>query len=151
MKRLMCAALLVLASVSYAQEIKGIRIGMTQEAYEKAMEAAGFFTIGGVSPMYAVTRSFDEQGRLQEFSFIFRSSDWEQVRDAVKEKYPKLKCVRSTASNRMGATFPQEHCFFGTLGMSRLVSDIDTSFLSLTSKELADRRRKESNEKKKDI
>jgi hypothetical protein len=150
MKHWIYWALVAVASIAHAQDIKGVRIGMTKDAYEKVMAEAGSFTIGGVFPMYAVTPEFDEHEKLTRFTMFFRSSDYADVREAVKTKYPKIRCIRSTVSNKFGATFPQEHCSFGNLLLSRLVSDIDTSVLSLNAPE-SERAKKEREQKKKDI
>ena len=51
----------------------------------------------------------------------------------------------------MGGTFAQEDCFFGTLAMSRFVSNVETSFLSLTGKDLSDKHIKDRKQKQRDI
>ena len=101
MQACFAALVVVVASGVPAQDLKGVRIGMTKDDYDKVMESVGYFTIGGVSPKYSVTPAFDEQGKLSSFIFFFRSEDYGQVREAVKTKFPKLKCVQSKVGNRM--------------------------------------------------
>lgn len=150
MKKLVVGMLVALAGISCAQDLKGVRIGMTKAEYDKAMETAGYFTIGGVSPKYSVSPEFDEQEKLTRFTFFFRSEDYAEVREAVKSKYPKLKCIQTSVGNRMGATFAQEHCMLGTLLLSRFVSDIETGVLSLSAPE-SQKAKSEREKKKKDI
>jgi hypothetical protein len=89
MKHWICWALLAATSLAHAQDIKGVRIGMTKEAYQKVDETVSF-TVGGVFPKYAAKPEFDEQDKLTNFTLFFRSSDYADVREAVKTKYPNV-------------------------------------------------------------
>lgn len=126
------------------------------EVLQKFPSWAGF-TIAEVpgkythSPMHV--EYFEE--RLDFLLFFFNAPNFPSVLAAVKEKYPGLICEDSQVGNAMGATFTQTNCALedaeSILRITRFVSDIRTSSLSLTSKrklaELAER----SKQKKKDI
>lgn len=68
---------------------------------------------------------------------IFDSGSFEQVRDALREKYPKLKCQRSDVSNAMGARFDQQECDVrsvnGTISLSQRSGKVTESSLSMYS------------------
>jgi hypothetical protein len=143
------AVLFAVASLAHAQDIKGVHIGMTKDAYEKVIQAESS-TVGGVYPKYMPTPEFDEEGKLTNYTMFFRASDYADVRDAVKTKYPRTKCVQSSVSNNFGAKFQQEHCTFGTLFLVRLGGDVETSVLSLQAP-APKKAKKEREQKKTDI
>lgn len=116
-----------LSSKSYGIEIKGIHLGMTKS---EVTEQIGFdeFTVGGIRSKYIygspLHLDFYEE-ELDEFIFFFHPSGFYQVLDAVKGKYPSLKCEDSKVQNAMGATFSQIKCEYSDssamLSLSRVV------------------------------
>lgn len=137
MRLFVIVSLLALHGMSLAQDIKGIHIGMSKAEYNDAIGNAREWTVAQTPSKYSSGPNavFDKEGTLQHFLFFFPSSSWEHVRDAVLDKYPKLRCETSPVQNRFGASFAQEECSFGNLKMSRFVSDIETSSLSLWNPE----------------
>jgi hypothetical protein len=135
-----------------ALEIKGLKIGMTEkEAYDKSIYG---FTIGGVSPKNPIDLKYHD-GKLDRLSFVFTPEGFNAVLEAVKSKYPSLKCNNSSVSNAMGASFQQMICMLespeATLIIRRFTTSIDTSTLTLTSQRFFDEQDKYKNNTKKDI
>lgn len=138
-------------------EIKGVRIGMTKEEWLSKFGSldVSYFTVGGALGKYEKIRPVFHEGKLDSFHFFFHSDYFDDVLGAVKTKYPRIRCSKSTVANAMGAKFTQVSCSLGdntgVLSLSRFVSDIDTSCLSLTSKRFLDEAVKESKKGEKDI
>ncbi len=130
------------AAISQEIEIKGLKLGMSKADVElKFGEISRYgyiyeFTIGGVESQYGggINLEFHED-KLDEVWFFFDADGFDAVRKAVASKYPALKCSGSTVSNAMGASFRQTKCSLknkiGTLSISRFVSEINTSLLSM--------------------
>jgi len=158
--------LLVLAliqpSISFSQEIeiKGLRLGMTMAEVESKVGKLPLknFTIAGVKGKYEdsnpVIIKFYE-GKLDVFVFFFDANHFDDVLEAVKTKYPSLECAKSNVSNAMGASFDQVKCNLhdqsGSLSLSRFVSDIKTSALSLMSDRAIKETKDKQKEKRKDL
>jgi hypothetical protein len=139
-----------------ALEIKGIKIGMTEdEAYRKENFD---FTIGGVRAKnlndLPLKLTFHD-GKLDRLTFLFTPDGFDMVLEAVKSKYPMLKCAESNVSNVMGASFQQMICMLegsdSILSIRRFTDNIETSSLTLTSLRLFDELKKQRNDTKKDI
>lgn len=117
-------------------DIKGIYLGMTNDQVTEKIGASEF-TVAGIKSKYSNLHLDFHDGKLDQLIFFFHPTGFDNVLDAVKGKYPLLKCENSTVSNAMGASFPQTRCEFGDseslLILSRVI-DIKTSALSLVSK-----------------
>ncbi len=139
---------------SDALDIKGLRIGMTREEVREAMPSSETFTVAGVRGKYPVGVHFHED-RLDGLSFFFESSKFKTVLEALKEKYPGLRCEISTVVNGLGARFDQVYCKIsdanGSINHLSIVNNPSTSVLGLTSKRSLDEMQQKSRERKKDI
>jgi hypothetical protein len=97
-------------------EIKGLRIGMTEDEVEKKIGRLPVhdFTIAGIRNKYPISQSLGNvdfyDGKLDYFLFVFNSSAFDEVVSAVKDKYPALICENTTVTNAMGAAFKQTKC-----------------------------------------
>lgn len=138
-------------------ELKGLQVGMTKEEVNKKFPSFEGFTIAGVSSKYSSTPVKIEyrDNKLDFLLFFFDSENFSTVLAAVKEKYPELKCIDSEVSNGMGAKFSQVDCTLSdsvsTLSLSRFVSDVQTSSLTIISKKLSEQINNESKQKMKDV
>ncbi len=99
------------------------------------------FTIAEVPSKYKrFDVFFGEDGKLSSLNFFFDSDDFEHMMDAVREKYPKLRCQNSSVTNLYGARLTQTECSLddqtGKLTLSRFVNDVNTSSLSLYSSKM---------------
>jgi hypothetical protein len=154
-------ALLVMAfplsAIAQSIEIKGLRMGMTKAEVKEKFPTWKDFTIAGVRSRYEYTpvhiQYRDE--KLDQFMFFFNSSSFEAVLGAIKEKYPETVCESTQVGNAMGATFEQIRCSLSdnesVLQLSRYVSDIRTSVLSLVSKKSLEEQVEKAKQRKKDI
>jgi len=141
-------------------EIKGLKIGMTKEEIERNVGKLPLnnITIAGVRGKYddsgPVIIKFYE-GKLDVFMFSFDPRYFDDILEAVKNKYPTIGCDNSVVTNAMGASFNQVSCRLkdqsGSLSLSKFSNNINTSTLSLISdrwiKETADKQK----EKRKDL
>jgi hypothetical protein len=148
MKLAFITVALALASLTAtAQEIKGIALGMTKEAFQTAFPdskpATGPgdkrfipMTVAGVSSKYAsgAMVEFDED-KLVGFIFFFDSKEFNSVQDEFKDKYPELTCSDSTVTNRMGAQFTDTKCIYKSLRIGRFSGDLNTSAIGMTDPE----------------
>lgn len=120
-------------------EIKGFYIGMPMEQAQQHYRELPDVSIGGATAKY----DFDplkleyNDAKLEALIFFFRPDGYEGLRDALKDKYPGLRCESSKASTRAGAAITQEECSLRSGGallqLRRYLNDITTSSLSLTS------------------
>ncbi len=120
-------------------EIKGLRLGMNKAEVETKVGPLPLknFTIGGVPSQFSEIRPrFDDQDKLEDFTFFFDPNDFDKILRAVKAKYPKLKCKGSRVANAMGASFRQTECEMkdrlGKLEITRYI-DLESSVLTLRS------------------
>lgn len=147
------AAVLLSPTLAYPQQvdIKGLYLGMTQVEFEEKFGPLPLknFTIAGVPGMYSSTDVMFHKDKLDAFVFFFNSRHFDEIQEAMREKYPKIRCQNSVVRNAIGGAFTQTKCSLkdsqGGLELSRFVSDIETSVLSLYS----DRFIKESVDKRK--
>lgn len=128
-------------------EIKGLKIGMTQEEVESKFGTPPLqnFTIAGVSVLNPAM-DFHE-GRLDYILFTFDSSSFNHVIEAFKEKYPSLECQSS----------PRAECHLYDDANNILyikpfsADDISASSISFASRHWLDERVKSNDESKNDI
>jgi hypothetical protein len=160
MKRLIAMALLLgFAAPAFSQsvEIKGLSVGMTKAEVQDLFPTWKGFTVAGVPSKYpsvSVLPKYHED-RLDQLMFFFNPDSFATVLDAVKSKYPNLKCVDSKVGNAMGAQFSQVECTMGdsssVLQLTRFVGDINTSGLSLLSRRSLAEDLEKAKQTKKDI
>jgi hypothetical protein len=135
-------------------EIKGIKIGMSQNDYEIIVPPQRFFdednkpirvkpsefTIAEIpgKHVYSSAGATFEADKLDSFLFFFKSENFDKMLNAVKAKYPKLKCENSIVNNAFGATFKNINCYLkdksGQFKLTKYV-DLETSSLSIRSHE----------------
>ena len=138
-------------------EFKGLHLGMSRAEVQKKAGPLPLkdFTIAGVGSKYSTIELRFHEDKLDSLAFLFHANRFDDVLEAVRAKYPALECKNTTVTNAIGGSFTQTDCtlkdMLGTLTLTRFVSDIRTSVLSLTSdraiKEYIDEERK----RKKDI
>ena len=148
MKKLAFVTLLTFVAIIHSTtvfaqniEINGLRLGMTKTEIEKqfGLLPLNNFKIANVSGKFPVRLAFHE-GKLDELMFFFSSNSFNDVRQAVISKYPKLRCTDSTVTSPTEVKYKQVNCKLedqlGTLKLDRFVMDIDTSALILISHRL---------------
>ena len=148
MKKLAFVTLLTFVAIIHSTtvfaqniEINGLRLGMTKTEIEKkfGLLPLNNFKIANVSGKFPVRLTFHE-GKLDELMFFFSSNSFNDVRQAVIPKYPKLRCTDSTITSPTEVKYKQVNCKLedqlGTLKLDRFVMDIDTSALILISHRL---------------
>jgi hypothetical protein len=130
----MLLAAVALPALAADIDIKGVRLGMTQDelvalgATTNAQQKLVLpdFTVGGVKAFMGDADLGLKEGRLDTFTFFFAPSDFDEVLAAVKAKYPKTKCTDSQLQNGFGAKFTQTYCTLSdaktTLQVRRMVS-----------------------------
>lgn len=142
MKKILVGMLVALASFAAAAQtvdVKGIRIGMTKAEFNQ-LYPNGIpkdWTIAGVSSKFRHS-SIDvkfHNGILDTALFFFDASEFEQIRNALSSKYPKLNCRKTPVQTRMGANFSQEECGInnGELNLVKFLGDITTGALIMES------------------
>lgn len=156
----LAAAMAFQSATALGQEIdiKGLRLGMARAEVEEKFGSLPLkdFTIAGVQSRYPIgpprLLAFYED-RLDSFTFAFDADQFEDVRGAVKQKYPALKCESIPVTNAMGALFTDVHCSLGDeRGLLELTKFIDlrTSALTLRSyrklKEISDKNKEKQND-----
>lgn len=137
-------------------EIKGIRLGMTETEVQEKMDSnlVGYITIAGVRSKYPVGFEY-YNGKLDHLTILFDSNEFETIAEAVKAKYPQIKCNTGKVTNGYGASFTQKFCELkgktGELILFKFLDTIETSCLSLKSNRLIKQNSDEHNKKKKDL
>jgi hypothetical protein len=142
--RLVVAAITFSCGAAWAQtiEIKGLSVGMSQADFEQKFGPSPLrdFTIADVPSKYKKVDFFFREERLDSFNFYFAEDDFEHLLDALRAKYPKLRCQQSPVTNLFGARLAQVECGIkdklGGLSLTRFVNDVNTSGLTLYSNEL---------------
>lgn len=138
--------LLLLPCVAFAEtdiEIKGIRVGMSKEAYKQIVTGQSNFTIAGINSMYGQPKgsalNFDKEGNLDSFMFFFDSTEFSAMRAAITDKYPEIKCDNKIVTNAYNAKYNDIVCSLsdkpGILELKKFVN-LKTSVLALRSHKL---------------
>ena len=128
-------------SMSFAAteiEIKGVKVGIDATDYYNIVNYSKKFTVAGVNGKDADTSTsvtFDND-KLDEFYFFFEPNDFNHVLNALKNKYPTIKCTNSKVINAFGASFNNIDCDLkdktSYLSITKYM-DINTSALSIQS------------------
>lgn len=92
-------------------------------------------TIAGVPATRVIITGYD--GKLTSVLYTFSSRDFHEVRSAFAERYPKMQCADSVATNRMGAKFEQTKCRYvgggGQIELNRFGDSITEGILEVSS------------------
>jgi len=130
-------------------EIKGFHVGM--KSWEFKAHQTDFcyvegcllakkipFTVGGVKGrFFGVTYNDSAEVTMAEFSF--ESLQFEHLRTALIEKYPKTKCLDSEVMSRLGRRVPQVVCGFENpkdgIYLVRVAGNINRSLMFVMSAE----------------
>jgi len=120
-------------------EIKGLRIGMTRaEVIAKyGKPPLRDFTVAGVpGKSKRLDLSFHED-RLDYWIFYFDVGAFDELMEALRSKYPRLRCTERMVPNYLGAPYAQVDCSLSdrtsTLSLRRVAQDINTSALWMSS------------------
>lgn len=143
------SALLFVSASAFAQEIKGVTLGMTHEEVlavnpnllcpnvtvtmcrdKEAVTVAGVPSLYKTSPV-----KFNDEGKVESFVFFFSAKSFDTVRDAFQAKYPEMECVSTEVQNRMGVSFTNQTCAFKNLRMQKFVGNVDTSAVSIIDRD----------------
>jgi len=109
-------------------DIKGLKLGMNLYEVAAVMPDPAHFTIAGITPLYPPSLDYRDM-RLTSFMWFFYSGGYEAVRDALRAKYPALKCAQSTVQNGFGASYAQEVCRVGDLEIQRYNGSLESGVL----------------------
>jgi hypothetical protein len=137
-----------MASEQYL-EIKGFHVGM--KAWELKAHQTDFcyvegctfsnkvpFTVGGIKGRF-LTASYNDSAEVDSVDFTFDSLEFEHLRTALLEKYPRAKCADSEVITRRGLRVPQVVCGFETpsdgIYLVRVAGNINRSMMVLMSAE----------------
>ena len=125
-------------------EIKGYKTGTAwTHTNEHVIQDSKYMSLGGLSiadrlvSSVFLTSTIDRK-KIGGIQFTLDSSDYFVVKEAIESKY-KLKCIKSTIQNKMGATFNQELCNYTEAGdelwLQRYSGNIREMTLSIFDKE----------------
>lgn len=125
--------------------IKGYYLGMSKcEIDPEMIKVYSKFTVAGVETTVHFFEFVDD--KVSAFIVGFKENYFLKVFEALKNKYPGLKCENSEVSNRMGAKFEQISCnlFYseGLLSINRYANNIEDSSISLISKKAVEKEKK---------
>ncbi|MEJ7929879.1 hypothetical protein WG922_07835 [Ramlibacter sp. AN1015] len=158
MKHVFACGLFACSFAASAQtiEIKGIYLGMPEADFKQLHPNLNGFTVAGIQSKYSTPYVYFKDGVLDSFSFYFTANGYDDVRAALLTKYSsQFQCEEEIVSTRAGASFKQERCRSdspaGSVTLSRFVSDISTSSLSMMSRRLIDELKEKQKAKRGDI
>jgi hypothetical protein len=147
------------------EDIKGIRLGMHRSDVIRALggepdgTAANLnmypdhylwcLSIAKVYPKNSCSGifTFDEDEKLVWLFWMFDSSNYGALRDALREKYPKMRCTSTVLSNALNARFPSQECVAGDIEISQHSSSIESGLLQMIDRNW---QRKEADKKRKE-
>lgn len=133
--------------------IKGYYLDMHRCEIEKSLGEPDLnFSIAGIVGK-PILDFIDD--RLAGFIFSYPSSDFKNVYNAVKSKYPELKCKESEIHNAMNAKFNQIECSLkfdnGSLILDKYTSNVSNGVLALISNARLQEDEKKRLQRSKDI
>jgi hypothetical protein len=137
------------AGADESVEIKGFHVGM--KTWEFKAHQTDFcylegcllahkipFTVGGVKGGFFGV-SYNDSAEVTLAEFNFDSLQFEHLRTAMIEKYPKTKCSNSEVITRLGRRVPQVICGFETskdgIYLLRVAGNINRSLMFVMSAE----------------
>lgn len=138
-------------------DIKGIAVGMNKVEVDAKLGAPRDFTIAGVPSKYSgPSLRYGPDQILDTFIFFFYAGRFDDVVDALKSKYPTMKCLDSDMQTKGGGHFKDTTCELdgangAHLHMTRFVGDIETSSLMMQSERAAKEAAEEREKRLKDI
>jgi hypothetical protein len=96
------------------------------------------FTVGGVTGKF-LNATYDDSAAANLVEFGFDSFGFQNLRNALLQKYPGTKCVNSEVITRLGLHVPQEVCRYETdkdgIYLMRVAGNINKSLLFIMSAE----------------
>jgi hypothetical protein len=109
---LLCAAgaTAYLLTSSPNVELGAIKLGMPASDYKAIVPSYGAFEVGGITAMSDPKVTF-RQGKLDTFQMAFGTYNYVKFRDAIKAKYPRMKCEQVKADKYIEYDF--ERCRIG--------------------------------------
>ena len=130
-------------------EIKGFHVGMKN--WEVTAHEHDFcyaktcplsrktpFTVGGVTGKF-LNATYDDSAAANLVEFGFDSFGFENLKNALVEKYPGTKCMNSEVITRLGLHVPQVVCRYETdkdgIYLMRVAGNINKSLLFIMSAE----------------
>jgi hypothetical protein len=131
------------------EDIKGIRLGMPKDDVIRALggETEGpawnlnqqpwhylwCMTIAEVYPKNECSSifTFDEENRLVWVYWMFDPNEFENLRDALKVKFPKMRCTSNTVITTMGGRFQNQECVAGDIELSKYSSSVRNGYIQM--------------------
>lgn len=130
-------------------EIRGLRVGMTEKELTEKLHSLGIKSwnnfmiandVGGINKdvsEYSIHKDTNpvklelRDGKLDKFTFYFKSSDFKKVRKLYEAKYaidPASWCEDSTLSNYNGNLFEQHECTISGDNADLMLTTYDSNF-----------------------
>lgn len=171
MKKCLIPAVL-LSVLSFSSEsadysIKGMEIGASVESYKdsydcspgkdgllRCYQSPAKITVGG-EKLKTVLIKFGPDQKAEAITFNFDPDSFPGIRDAVTQKYPKIKCVKGEIKTLMGVALPSESCIGMTatesIEFSKYGSSIDSGSAMIIKNSVVDQSIRQRQEKRSDI
>lgn len=102
--------------------IKGMGIGGTVEDFRdtfdcspgkdgllRCYQSPAKFTVGG-EKLKGVLVKFGTDNKVEMITFSFDPDSFSGIRDALTQKYPKIRCEKMEVKTLMGVSLPSESC-----------------------------------------
>ncbi len=114
--------------------VKGIHLGMNEAELKTILPDRRKLTIAGSKDAQGKPGFRFEEGKLAEFRFNIPEGAYAAVRDAIKGKYPQMRCRLMLVNIPGRAPMPHEECQWGALLIvqSILGQDVDPDRVVLT-------------------
>lgn len=154
-------------SLAADYSIKGMEIGASVEAFKDSFDCSSgpegrlscyqnpaTFTVGG-EKLKSVLIKFGADEKVEAIVFGFDPDSFLGIRDAVTQKYPKIKCRKVAVTTLMGVTLPGESCIGSTanesIELSKYGRSIDSGSVVIIKNDMIDQSKKTRKEKRSDI
>lgn len=147
--------------------IKGMEIGADIEAFAdtyhcfpdndgliRCHQSPAKFTVGG-QKLKSVLLKFGRDEKVELITFSFEPDAFAGIRDAVTQKYPKIKCTKGAVKTLMGVDLPSESCIGMTtaesIQLDKYGSSIDYGSLLIIKNSVVDQSIRQRQENRSDI
>lgn len=134
--------------------IKGMEIGAGVEAFKDSYDCSpgkegllrcyqgpAKFTVGG-EKLNSVLIKFGIDEKAEVITFSFEPDSFPGIRDAITQKYPKIKCAKGEVKTLMGVAFPSESCIGMTtderIELDKYGSSIDSGLVMIIKNSVID-------------